>query len=178
MAFWHPPGRTPLYAPARSSLRAQRLVRNGAVLLARPLVVHAEELDYGLNIIGAIHPPTHPTRVGQRRMYRGPPLGYELVADFLGEGQVCKAGAVQVPELHPTVTELQSAPSGVAGGDTRPALHLALDLGQRFIVHWIFSFRCPRLLSWLPVRLFASCSSTVLGPYFGTGCASSIVRAV
>src|SRR5215203_4820844 len=172
MASWHPPGRTPLYTPARSSLCAQRLVWNGAVLLARPLVVHTEELDYGLSIIGAIHPPAHPARVGQRRMYRGPPLGYELVADLLGKRQVCKAGAVQVPELHPAVTELQSAPSGIVGCDPRPTLHLAFDLGQQFIVHWIFSFRCPRLLSWLPVRLFASCGSTVLGPYFGTGCAS------
>src|SRR3712207_7823819 len=51
---------------------------------------------------------------------------------------------------HPAVTELQPAPSGVAGGDARPALHLALDLGQQFIVHRIFSFRCPLLLSWLP----------------------------
>src|SRR3712207_7148180 len=107
MSSWHPPGRTPRYAPARCSLRARRPVRNGVVLLARPLVVHPEELDYGLSIIGAIHPPAHPARVGQRRMYRGPPLGYELVADFLGEGQVREAGAVQVPELHPAVTELQ-----------------------------------------------------------------------
>jgi MFS-type transporter involved in bile tolerance (Atg22 family) len=47
------------------------------VLLARPLVVHAKQLDYGLSIIGAIHPPAHPARVGQRWMCRGPPLGYE-----------------------------------------------------------------------------------------------------
>src|SRR3712207_9132761 len=65
---------------------------------------------------------------------------------------------------HPAVTELQPAPSGVAGGDARPALHLALDLGQQFIVHRIFSFRCPLLLSWLPVRIFESYDSTVLGP--------------
>src|SRR5215210_6369594 len=63
------------YTPCSEVGLWPRGLRNGAVLLARPLVVHTKQLDYGLSIIGAIHPPTHPARVGQRRMYRGPPLG-------------------------------------------------------------------------------------------------------
>src|SRR5215207_5264778 len=105
--------------------------------LLRTIVVHAKELDHGLCVLRTIHPPAHPSRLGQRRMYRGSPLCYELVAHLLWKGEVCQAGAVQVPQLHPTVTELQAAPASVAGGDPRPALHLTLYCLQRFIVHVI-----------------------------------------
>src|SRR5829696_8958814 len=72
--------------------------------LLRAVVVHSKELDHGLCVLGAIYPPAHPTRLGQRRMHRGSPLCYELVAHLLGKGEVCEAGAVQVPQLYPTVT--------------------------------------------------------------------------
>jgi hypothetical protein len=70
-------------------------------------------------------------------MHRGSPLCYELVAHLLEKWEVCEAGAVQVPQLYPTVTELQATPASVAGGYPRPALHLTLYRRQRFIVHVI-----------------------------------------
>src|SRR3712207_1753036 len=77
-------------------------------------------------------------------MHRGSPLCYELVAHLLGKGEVCEAGAVQVPQLHPAVFALQATPASVAGGDPRPTLHLTLYRRQRFIVHVI-----PPLLLWV-----------------------------
>src|SRR5919107_1192101 len=100
-------------------------------------VVHAKELDHGFRITGTIHPPAYPTRVGQRRMHRGPSFRYQLVTYFLGKGQIREARAVQMPQLHLAVIELKSASAGVAGTDARPARNLALDRPQRFVVHQI-----------------------------------------